>query len=83
MTALPPVMNVTFGAPSAQVLNIIRNNLDGKSIPYTLGKDRLHFQIGVYNLHLHLTAFPENMRCFCNCLTLANKTSGLVPLQIL
>ncbi|MBA2941668.1 VOC family protein [Paenibacillus sp. CGMCC 1.16610] len=61
MTALQPAMKVTFGAPNVQVLNRISNNLEGKNIPYTLEKDRLHFQIGDYNLHIQVTAFPENI----------------------
>ncbi|MEC0270965.1 glyoxalase/bleomycin resistance/dioxygenase family protein [Paenibacillus anseongense] len=61
MTALKSAMNVTFGAPSVQVLNKISNNLDDKHIPYTLEKDRLHFQLGEYNLHIQVTAFPENI----------------------
>lgn len=61
MTALQPAMDVTFGVPSAQVIDRIRNHLEGKSIPYTQANDRLHFKIGEYSFHLQVTAFPENV----------------------
>jgi catechol 2,3-dioxygenase-like lactoylglutathione lyase family enzyme len=61
MTALQPVMDVTFGAPSSQVLNRISNHLDGKSIPYMQEKDRLHFKIGEYSFRIQVTDFHENV----------------------
>jgi hypothetical protein len=61
MTALQPAMDVTFGAPNAQVLDRISNRLEGKSIPYNKENDRLHFKIGEYSFHLQVTAFSENV----------------------
>ncbi|WP_068774131.1 VOC family protein [Paenibacillus sp. FJAT-26967] len=68
MTALPPKMNVSFGASSSGFIEMVKTNLTAKGIHYDENneKGQLHFSINDYSFRLGLTDFPEEVPALLN-----------------
>ncbi|MNY28021.1 hypothetical protein D3C86_1619680 [compost metagenome] len=62
MTALPPVMVVTFGVSSMEKIREVRAKLDAKGVPNEWREEgQLSFELETYRLKLKLSNMPEDL----------------------